>query len=288
MTVAHAHARAHARAHAPGADAGDAPSARAADAARAARVVRSLAHATLLEAWRSRWPAAALLAAATIAGLTAFAGAIALAEPGAVAIALGAPLARVAAVLVLATFAASALSRELADGSIDLVLAAPISRLGWILGRWTGLAAVAAGTALAVSAPLAAHAPPLALAAWAASLWMELCIVGGLVLLLSISFAQVPATLLSLLAFYAASRLIGVFLLLAERAPIEGPRLVARLGDAVLAVLAHLLPRLDLFARTEWLLDAGSARPGPAVLQTLGWVAIVPAAAWIDFGRRRG
>jgi len=256
----------------------------------ATRVAASLARFTVLEAWRSRWPAAAALMAGAVWAVMLFTGEMALAERPAVALSLAAPLARLAAVLVMATFAVSALARELNDGSIELVLSAPVSRLTWVAGRWAGLAGVALGTALAAALPLALHAPPAALAGWTLSLWLELCLVAGVALLLSISFAQVPAALLSLLAFYAMSRLAGVLMLLNSRAPLEAPAVVARLGDLVLGVLGHLLPRLDLFTRTDWLLAAGAtpAGLGLGALQVLLWLALVPAVAWLDFAERRG
>ena len=254
------------------------------------RVVLSLARFTLLEARRGRWPAALALLAATVAGLLSFGGAMALTEQREVALSLAAPLARLAAVLVVAAFAVALLARELNDGSIDLVLSAPVSRLTWIAGRWLGLAAVAGGTAVAAALPLVMHAPPAALAAWAASLWLELCLVAGLALLLSISFAQVPAALLSLLAVYAMSRLVGVAMLISANAPLEGPAPLARAADLLLGLLGHLLPRLDLFTRTDWLLGGAGAGAGVglALVQVAVWTVLVPAVAWIDLGKRRG
>lgn len=262
------------------------------DTARALRVATGIARFTLLEAWRSRWPAAAALLAATVAGVLLFSGAIALTERAAVGLSLAAPLARLAAVLVLAAFAVTALTRELGDGSIDLVLAAPLSRLTWLAGRWLGLCGVALGTACAAALPLALQAPPEALLAWTVSLWLELTLVAGVAMLLSISFAQVPAALLGLLAFYAMSRLVGVLMLIAGRAPLEAPAFVGVLGDGLLAVLGHLLPRLDLFTRTDWLLadGAGAAAAGGALaaLQVAIWIALVPAVGWLDLRERRG
>jgi len=253
-------------------------------------VARSLAGFTMLEAWRSRWLAAAALLAGAVAAVMLFTGEMALTEPGAVALSLAAPLARLAAVLMIATFAVSALARELNDGSIELVLSAPVSRLTWVFGRWLGLAGVALGTALAAALPLALQAPPLALAAWAVSLWLELCLVAGVALLLAISFAQVPAALLSLLAFYAMARLVGVLMLLNSRAPLEAPALLAQLGDLLLGTLGHLLPRLDLFTRTDWLLGGAGAPAGLGLgaIQVALWLALVPAVAWLDFAKRRG
>jgi len=262
------------------------------ESARALRVAVGIARFTVLEAWRSRWAAAAVLLAAAVAGVLLFSGALALTERAAVGLALAAPLARLAAVLVLAAFAITALVRELGDGSIDLVLAAPLSRLTWIAGRWLGLCGVALGTACAAALPLALQAPPAALVGWAASLWLELTLVAGVAMLLSISFAQVPAALLALLAFYAMSRLVGVLMLLAGRAPLEAPAFLGMLGDGLLTVLGHLLPRLDLFTRTDWLLPdaagAAAAHGGLAALQLAIWIVLVPAVGWLDLRARRG
>ena len=193
------------------------------DARRTLRVVLGLARFTMLEAWRGRWPIAAVLLAAAVALVQGFTAATALTESSA-------------------------------------------------------------------AAPLAANAPWLALAAWTASLALELVLVCGVGLLLSISFAQLPAALLSLLAFYTMSRLVGIVMLINARAPLEGPALLARVGDAVLGALGHLLPRLDLFTRTDWLLGASGAAAGTglALLQVTIWLVLVPAVGWLDFRNRRG
>jgi hypothetical protein len=255
------------------------------------RVTRSIARFTVLEAWRGHWLAAALMMSAAIAGALLFATEMALTERQSVGIAMAAPLARLVAVILLATFAVTALTRELGDRSIELVLAAPVPRLAWIVGKWAGLCCIGLGTAALAALPLLLQAPAGAVLLWAGSLWLELCLVAGLALLLSISFSQLPAALLSLLAVYAMARLIGVVMLLQSRAPLEGMAVVGRFNDMLVGALAHGLPRLDLFTRTDWLLAAHEGMAvsaiGAPVVQLAIYVGIVLTVGWLDFRSRR-
>ena len=54
----------------------------------------------------------------------------------------------------------------------------------------------------------------------------------------------------------------------------------------MLDTLALLLPRLDEFAQTRWLVDGVSGALGPLALQALIFSALVTAAAMFDMYRK--
>ncbi len=204
------------------------------------------------------------------------------------AVSFAAPLVRLAAVVVSGVFAIALVSRELSDRSVDLSLAAPITRSTWVIGKWLGLSVIAAVTAGVAALPLLLLVPFAAWWPWTVTLMWEAMTVAGLALLVTIALTQVAVSLLAVLALYATARLIGVFLLLQERAPLLDAGWLNSLSNGVLSLLGLLLPRLDLFARTEWLLEGGAPALAGAVVQTALYAAVVLAVGCVDFGRRRG
>ncbi len=256
---------------------------------RMAGATRVIAWFTVIEALRGRWALAAFAALGLAAGAMAFAAQMAVIDRATVALAIGAPLLRLACVLLVGVFGVTLVVRELSERTVDLTLAAPVSRGAWLAGKWAGVAAVAMATALLAAVALAPLAEPAALAVWTASLALETALVAALAIVVSVSLAQVPIALLALGAFYALARVIGVLLLLQERAPLEVHGAVDRAAGAVLQALAHALPRLDLFTRTEWLLAAGvppMAELGPVLAQAVLYGALLAVVGAIDFGRR--
>lgn len=244
----------------------------------------TLARYAWIEAVRSRWPwvlVGALLAALSLA---VFAGEWALVERQAVQVALLAPILRWMAVLLVVLFTASSVSREFADRSIALLLAAPISRQSWVTGRMLGASAVALCTSCALSLPLLIWVPFGAWCAWALSLMFETMLLGCAAVVVACVFRQLPVALVAVLAFYVASRLMGILLLIAERAPYETSVMTNSLVSGFLRSVAAVLPRLDRFTQTSWLLDpALQAQLSPVLAQSLVYIALIWVVALIDF-----
>ncbi|MEZ5727878.1 MAG: hypothetical protein R3E48_07790 [Burkholderiaceae bacterium] len=254
-----------------------------------ARAAGVIARFTVLEAWRSRWLLASLVAIAVVAGASLFARELALVERAALTLAVAAPLLRLTAVFLVAVFATVLVVRELGDRTIELLIGAPVARSTWVLGKWAGLAAIAVLTATLAAVPLIWFASPAALAGWWATLAAELVLVCGFALLISISFAQVAVSILAMTAFYLVSRMIGVVLLLQKNLPLEVPGALDAIGGGLIRALDLSLPRLDLFARTAWLLEGGA--PATSALwacatQFLLYGVLLAVVGCLDFGRR--
>lgn len=258
-------------------------------ALRPASPFATVARFTVVDGLRSRWAMVMIALIATALALGAFGGGLALTEGGIVALVAFAPLLRIASVLAIIVFVASATVHEIQERSRLMMLAAPLSRTGWVLAKFTGIAALAVMTAAACAVPLALfHLPGTGAgcAAWLLSLALELIVVGGLTLAIAGSLAQVPATVLAAGGCYLLARVIGAAMLLNERAPLADQRAVAAAGSFVLDAIGMLMPRLDLFTQTPWLLDAGITDL-PAVLgQAALYSALVVTLAAIDFEAR--
>lgn len=243
----------------------------------------AIASITIREGARAKLPLAWAFLALGLWGLQTFVGALALIDGETVVLSIVAPIARLLAVLVTAVFVIAPLSRELADRGTDIVFAAPIARGWWVLGRLTGHSLLALGSAAAATLPLLLVASPDAVLPWGMSLAFECVLVAGLAVLVTISLVRLPLSLLAVLAIYACARSIGVIQMLGDAS--EGGGWTTGLID----LLALLMPRLDLNARTAWLLSEGIGLPDllPGLAQTLLYGLLIAIAASLDIERRR-
>lgn len=250
--------------------------------------ILAIARFTVLEAARTRllWLVAAGMACAVAVALGA--SALAIAEAEAIRAALLGTGLRLFAVLLIALFVAGAMVRETADKGVDLVLAMPVPRAVYYLGKLAGFACVACALAVAAAAVAALVAPLPDAAAWGAALACELVIVAAVALLCVLTFTQVPAALSAVAVFYLFARAVDTLLLMAH-----GPVIPQHsLGDVVmvrvLETLAWFVPHLGRFAPSDWLVYGAPGWPALAVIgaQTVLFVTLAAAATLFDLYRK--
>jgi Cu-processing system permease protein len=252
------------------------------------RILWTIARFTLLDLVRSRWLWLCLFAVMVVGSSTAFMAALAIAERQEVTLNVIAPLSRLACIAVVALFGAVSMVRDFDDRSILINLAAPVSRIQWLLGKWLGLAIVATATACAFSLPLIALQANLATLMWSVSLIIETILICALVIAAAVTFKQLPTTLFAVASFYIAARLISLIKLLNDRAPLENVA-AQWLNGNVIDTLALALPRLDKFTATTWLFEAskiGVSDVGFVLAQAIIYCAIALVAACVDLVRR--
>lgn len=254
----------------------------------------TIARFTVIDAIRSRW--LWLIAASMVSTLifATFAGGMALTERASVMLAAAAPLARVQAVAIIIVLSIAGMVREIHERSMLLMLAAPISRTQWLVGKLVGMFCVALLTAALSALPLWALQGSANVWLWFVSLACELAIVVLVALLLAFALRQFAVAALCACAFYAAARLIGVILLINERAPLD-VRGADLFVSATLKAVAVALPRFDLFTQTDWLLPLIGSTPvsalsstavlAPVLLQTGIFMVLLLLVAALDFSR---
>jgi len=248
------------------------------------RALRTIARDTIREALRGRWFWLVASATLLVSGAAVFARSLALTETHAVTLAFAAPLARLAGVLIVVLTTVASVVREKNDGTLLLALAAPVSRASWLAGKALGFALLAAATALLLALPVLATASPGAALAWTLSFVLELILIATVSLAIARVLGQIASAVSATIAFYVLGRLLHVVLLLGERAQnysnLESLAPVARL-------LRIVVPRLDLFTRTDWLLDGAPtwASLGEVAAQTLLFALLALVAAIIDLRR---
>ena len=248
----------------------------------------TLARFTLLEAWRTRLLWLFLIALALIFGATWFIQQLAITESARVQITFSAAATRLAAVFVLSLYILTSIVREFDDQGLELTLSFALRRADYILGRLLGFAMLALVVALLAALPQWLLAPHAAALQWGLSLALELVMLAALSLFCSVTFPRVMPAAGFVGGFYLLARALSAIRLISDT-PIAGGetpthQLIARLVDA----LALVLPALDRFTQSAWLVDGTGAWPllGGCALQAALYTALLGAAAMFDFYRR--
>lgn len=249
--------------------------------------IRTIAFYTLLEALRNRlvWLVGALALAAL--GLSGLLDSLAITESRQVQAAMVAALARAGAVFIMATFVVTSMGREASDKGLELLLAQALPRAAYLFGKLLGYGAIALLPALLLGALMLLWAAPQQVAAWTLSLACELWIVAGFALLCSLTFKNVVSALSAVLATYLAARSVTTMALLAQ-SPGDAPALSQQVAKVVFDVLGNVLPHLDRYTRTEWLVYPGAAAAEiPAILaQSVICLALIGGVALFDLYRK--
>jgi ABC-type transport system involved in multi-copper enzyme maturation permease subunit len=248
----------------------------------------TLARYTIVEALHGRIAIAAAVLIAGAVGLGQFVVELALTDTAAIRALSLAWLFRVAAVFLVAGFAASSVVRDHNEKHLELLLALPTPRTSYLLGKWLGCVAASMMLALMFSLPLAFDMPWRGVAAWAVSLGLELIVIAGASLLCALTFQQLVASLAAVAAFYMLSRVMGAVLAIGASAVAPVDSVAFDWSNHILHGISMLLPRLDLFTRSQWLVD-GAAPAQDLVLvgvQAVTTSALLLLAAMIDLTRK--
>lgn len=247
----------------------------------------TVAYYTLVEALRSGLPWLAAACAAAVLGLAGFLSQVAITEGAALQASVAGALLRACAVFLIAAHVVASVSREANDKGLELVLALPISRSAYYLGKLLGFACAGALLATLFALPLLAWAKPADLAAWWVSLAVETALVAAAALFFSSAMAQTVAAIAATAGLYLLARSIAAIQAIAG-SPLAGDSPLTQAARWGIDTLAVLLPRLDSVTRGDWLLY-GAPAPGELARALLGlalYLALLAAAGLFDFSRR--
>lgn len=243
---------------------------------------------TALEALRTRVPATALVTLVLLVCASLFVRELAVTEAVRFQTAFYATAARLCAVFLTAIYVLASVAREFNDKGLEMVLAIDVPRSHYICGKLAGFMVAALMIAVIVSLPLWFMAPAAATVLWTASLMVELALIAALALFCAVTFNQMLPAAGFVAAFYLLARSITAMRLLGAH-PISGQDTLSQQVTVLLVEgLAYLLPALDGWTATAWLVDAAAT---PAVLvpiaaQGVLYIALLTAATLFDFHRR--
>jgi ABC-type transport system involved in multi-copper enzyme maturation permease subunit len=250
--------------------------------------IATIARYTMLEAMRTRFAAIALVIIGCALAASFFVGEIAVIERARFQTAFYAASIRFAAVFVVALYAIASVGREFQDKGLDVTLALDVPRSHYVLGKLAGFLAIGGGLAVACAVPLAASAGLEPAVQWAGSLACEIAIVVTLSLFCAITFNTLLPAASGVMAFYVLARALSAIRLMSAH-PLSGAEeLSHRFMSSTAEALALIVPALDRWTQTSWLVDGAAAWSAIAMLaaQSVVFVAVLAAAAVFDMHRR--
>jgi ABC-type transport system involved in multi-copper enzyme maturation permease subunit len=247
----------------------------------------SIARYTLLEARRNRFLWAVSATVILIAMLSLLARQLAITESDRVQAVFFSAASRAALVFVVCIYVLQGLFRDFQDKVLDLVLSFDMPRWQYVLGKFCGHFLLGSACAAIAALPLLLLVDAGRVAAWACSLAMELWIVSAAAMFCVTAFSQLLPAASFVLGFYLLARSIAAIQLM-SRSTLSAPGGETELMSGLADALALVLPRLDTFTQTAWLVDAAALpASAPALLAQTGvFVAMLLAAAMIDLHRR--
>ncbi len=238
-----------------------------------------------LTALRNRLFAGLLVALIGATSISVFLGGTALIEQAQAAIVFAAGAGRVVLVVGLVVFVAFHVQSMIETREVEGVLSRALTRGSFVIGYWLGFALVTCvfvvGLALALwfVTPAGAGVPM-----WSLSLLLECLIVVAVAIFAALMLERATSCVIFSLGFYALARLMGLFIGIRDFMP--GTR-EARASDYVVDALALIIPRLDLFAQTEWLVYGANDQLLFPFAQGAVFLALVLAASTFDLTRRQ-
>lgn len=250
--------------------------------------IATIARAALLEAIRTRLVHLVAGLALAMLATAFFVESLAIAERARHFTAFYAAGMRLACVFVAGFFVLASIAREFNDKVLEMLLALDVPRSHYVLGKLAGFLAVALLIAVVASVPIAATSGPGAVAQWTISLAVELGVMSAVALFCVVTFTQFLPAASFVLGFYVLARSLAAIRLIAEH-PIAGADspfhvLMQWLFDA----LALVLPALDAWTQTAWLVNEPAR--WERILGIAGegmlYVALLAAATMFDFYRR--
>ena len=250
--------------------------------------ITAIARYTLIEAMRTRLPALVLVTLLALLAASFFMETIAVVEGNRLQAGFYAAGVRLASVFIAAIYVLVSVTREFNDKGLDVLLALDLPRSHYILGKLAGFLAIGAFIAVAAALPLAWFVPLPAVVLWAASLAVELAIVVALALFAIVTLNQLTPAASFVLAFYLLARSLTAVRLMSAY-PLTGADTVShQVIRFMVESLALVVPALDAWTQTAWLVNGPAA--GSAILPLLGlgalYVALLAAATMFDFYRK--
>ncbi|MGV3626063.1 MAG: ABC transporter permease [Betaproteobacteria bacterium] len=250
--------------------------------------INTICRYTALEAIRTRVPATALLTLAVLLGASLFIRELAVTETTRFQIGFYAAAARLCAVFIVSLYVLASISREFNDKGLEVLLALDVPRSHYICGKLAGFMLTACGIAVVLSLPLWALAPVAAAGMWTVSLAIELALVTALSLFCIVTFTQLLPAAGFVAAFYLLARSVTAMRLMGGN-PVAGQDTLShQVTRGLVDGLGYLMPALDRWTETAWLVNAA---PEASVLLGIGmqgaiYIALLGAAALFDFYRR--
>jgi len=250
--------------------------------------VFTISRFTIIESLRNRLLLLSFLVIGISFAMVEFIGDLAITEHRVTQVAILAAFLRMSAVVMITLFVVSSTVRELHDKTLEMILAMPIRRGNYYLGKLIGYFYIAAVIAVIFAALLLLYADTEQVLIWTISLFLELVLVVALSLVMLFTFNQVPSALTAVFIIYGASRIVTSIFLMAKYPIVAHTSIAQQFMDAFIELLTWLLPDLHRFTQTEWLTynTADWATLLPLLGQAIIYLVFLSFIALFDFYRK--
>ena len=249
--------------------------------------MKSIAFFVMKTALRDRLVFGVIAGLIAIWGLSFFFGGMALVEQQESGIVLLAGLSRVWIVAGLVLFTAFHVKRVEESKELAWWLARPMPRWHMVVAYWSGLAWLSIWL-VAVLTGILALMGALNVVSWGLSLLFECWIVAAIALVFALGFSSGVMASMAALVLYGFSRVL-VYMMMTAESPLGDTHIpwFDAVAEWVLSLLFALLPRLDVFAPSLWLVQAQEgALLAQSAMQLAIYVPLVLCMAAIDLSRK--
>lgn len=225
-------------------------------------------------------------------GFSVFTGYTALVEQAQMTMAYFAGTSRVVLNIGLVVFVCFHVRRMFDNREVESILSKPLSRTRFVIAYWFGFAILSFISTIPVLIILAVFNQPnfIGLIYWGISLWLELSLIIAFALLTSLIMRSAVACVLSTFAFYLISRLMGFFVAaMYSEVSLFGHGFMGNIMVYILKIISTIIPRLDLFAKSQWLIYGIEKQPDLWVfpIQSIVFTALLLVMSIFDFKRRQ-
>lgn len=172
---------------------------------------------------------------------------------------------------------------------IDVILSRPISRSNLVLSYWLGFGFVGLLLTIPVIALIALIGVGdfSGFVVWSSSILLEMGLVIALALFSAFTLRSAVSSVLGCMGFYVLSRMMAFFVFASNTGMFASTKFIVL--KWILQAISTLLPRLDFFGKSEWLVY-GSLNASDwqlYVVQALFFIPLLLIATMIDFRRKQ-
>lgn len=245
----------------------------------------------LLTAMRDRLFFGLLVGILAAAYISSVLGSTAMLEPEQMTLSFSAASARVIIMIGIIVFIGFHMRNAFDAREIDVLLSRPISRSTLVLSYWMGFSVVA--TLLVIPTIVMIYVIGTlnhnGAMLWSLSLILESWLVVSIALFASLTMKSGVGTVLSSLAIYALSRMMGFFVATTKTGVLFETAEVNLGATWIMKIISIVVPRLDFFAKSNWLIYGAKSYEDLwlVLIQAAVFIPLLIAASVIDFKRKQ-
>jgi hypothetical protein len=242
----------------------------------------------LITALRDRLFAGLCAALLVATGISLLLGSTAFLESWQMTVVLASGAARLILMSGLMVFACFHIHQMFDNKEIEVMLSRPLSRPCLLFQYWLGFTAVGLLLSLIVLAiiGLIGSYDLQGYAAWSLSLMLEVMLVVAMAVFASFTLRSAVLSVMGCMGLYLLSRMMAFFIMTSQSG-LGTTGSWAPLGQ-VLEVISVMVPRLDMFTQSDWLVYGMPMLGGwwHVIVQAAIFTPLLLMAAMVDFRRR--